>query len=133
MQVRAAAPHIRVTVEGDRIPEGIMDAIRAEFSGDQIEVRGDDDETVDALQSDWYRETVGLITPGDVIRVYRKNHGMTQAELGRRLGGAPRRRIDTIEKGRRGVSAAMAKQIADVLGISAERILNPQGKWWESG
>ena len=133
MQVRAAAPHIRVTVEGDRIPEGIMDAIRAEFSGDQIEVRGDDDETVDALQSDWYRETVGLITPGDVIRVYRKNRGMTQAELGRRLGGTPRRRIDAIEKGRRGVSAAMAKQIADVLDISAERILNPQGKWWESG
>lgn len=133
MQVRAAAPHIRVTVEGDRIPEGIMDAIRAEFSGDQIEVRGDDDETVDALQSDWYRETVGLITPGDVIRVYRKNRGMTQAELGRRLGGTARRRIDAIEKGRRGVSAATAKQIADVLGISAERILNPQGKWWESG
>lgn len=53
----------------------------------QIEVRGYDDETVDALQSDWYRETVGLITPGNVIRVYRKNRGMTQAELGRRLGG----------------------------------------------
>ena len=98
----------------------------------QIEVRGDDDETVDALQSDWYRETVGLITPGDVIRVYRKNRGMTQAELGRRLGGTARRRIDAIEKGRRGVSAATAKQIADVLSISTGRILDPQGEWWES-
>ena len=61
-----------------------------------------------------------LLRRGDVIRVYRENRGMTQAELGR-LGTA-----------RRGVNAATAEAIADVLGISAGRTLEPEGEWWKS-
>ena len=54
-----------------------------------------------------------------------------QIEVRGDWGGTARRRIDAIEKGRRGVSAATAKHIADVLGISAGRILL-KGEWWES-
>ena len=97
-----------------------------------MQVCDDQDEAVDVFQSDWYRDTGKGITPGDVIRVYRENRGMTQAELGRRLGGMARQGISAMERGRRGVSAATAEAIGDVLGISAGRILEPEGEWWKS-
>jgi len=47
--------------------------------------------------------------PGDSLRTYRENFGLTQAELGKRLGNIPRQLISNMEHGTRNISLKMAK------------------------
>ena len=125
MQVRAEAPHIKVTVEGTQVPHRLMQAIKAEFTPEQIRVYEVHQDTVDFRETEWYRETKARITPGDVIRIYRENRGWSRAKFGRLVGGFKRRHISAIEKGRRSVSIETARKLAEVLDINVHRILDP--------
>lgn len=101
----------------------IMDAVRADFSSDQIEIRDDRDETVDVFLKrlvSVYGETsyAGGCDSG-VSREPRNDSGRTGAAAGKADQCA-------------GEGAATAEAIADVLDISAGRTLEPEGEWWKS-
>ena len=49
----------------------------------------DENELVEVQDTDWYKETVVSITPGENLRAFREKFGMTQAQIGEKIGGIP--------------------------------------------
>lgn len=130
MQVRVKTPRIELAILGDKVPEGIMNAVRLEFAPDEIEIREDDDELIDVRNTNWYREEMERLTTGSVIRTYRENRGWSQAELARRaklIGG--RWYVYAIESERRGLGIRAARRLAEVLDIPVGRIIDPKNDW----
>lgn len=123
MQVRAKTPRIRVDIQGDSIPEELMDAIKKVVPEDEIEILEGDDEYVDWFDTDLHRDIEARTTPGEVMRIYRENHEWTQAELGERLGGVSRQNVSHMEQGRRPISAETAIKLSRLYGIPVERVL----------
>lgn len=78
---------------------------------------------IDIFETDWYRTIKAAMTPGDNLRIYRENLGLTQAELGKYLGGVPRQHISNMEHGRRPISLKMARKLAEVLKVSPEKFI----------
>ena len=85
-----------------------------------------DNKFVDITESSWYRETKAATSSGDAMRIYRKNHQMTQAELGEKLGAVPRQLISNMERGKRTISLATAKKLIVIFNVSVSRFLDLQ-------
>ena len=120
MQVVAKTPRINVRIEGE-IPAGLLAALKAEI-GEDLQIRDGDDEYVEVTKTDWYKE-VRLI-PGEVMAHYRAMHGLTQAQLGEKLGAVPRQHISNMETGRRPISLDMAKKLAAIFNASPVNFLD---------
>lgn len=123
MQVRVKTPRIRVDIEGEAIPNELMAAVRRVFTEDEIEIVDGDDGFVDWFDTDLHREIDARMTPGDVMRIYRENHGWTQERLGAEIGSFTRQHVSDMENGRRVISAETAIKLSRIFDISVERIL----------
>ena len=77
-----------------------------------------DEETVDIFATDWYREIQSKTTPGDTLKIYRENHGLTQAQLGEMLGGIPRQHVSNMERDIRPVSMKTSHKLARIFKVS---------------
>jgi len=119
MQVVAKTPRINLRIEGE-IPAGLLAALKAEI-GDDLQIRNGDDEYVEVTATDWYKE-VRLI-PGETLAHYRAMHGLTQAQLGEKLGNIPRQHISNMETGRRPISLEMAKKLAAIFNAAPVNFL----------
>ncbi len=117
-------PHIRIHIQG-RIPARLMTALKKEYgSGVKlVEEAEDADELVDVFKTDWYRRTKASLTPGKSLRIYRQNAKMTQAELGKRLGGLPKQFVSNMESGIRPISKNMALKLAGLFKTSVARFI----------
>jgi len=122
MQALVKTPHTDIRMLGD-IPARILDVLKSEYGG-HLKIYKGDDEYVEATETDWYREIKAQTTPGDAMRIYRENFGMTQAQLGEKLGNIPRQIVSNMEHGRRSISLANAKKIAAIFNVSASRFLD---------
>jgi DNA-binding XRE family transcriptional regulator len=60
---------------------------------------------------------------GDNLRIYRENAGLSQDELGKKLGNIPRQNISAMEKGRRGISKEIAKKLSMILKAPVSRFI----------
>ncbi len=115
-------PHIEISIKGN-IPDRLMSALEAEF-GDQVVVSEEhDDEYVDVFDTDWYREVKSRMTPGENLRIYRENHGLTQAQLGRLLGDVPRQHVSNMERAVRSISLKTARKLATLFKVSPEKFI----------
>ncbi len=83
-----------------------------------------DDEYVEVTETDWYREIKAKTTPGDAMRIYLENFGMTQAQLGEKLGNVPRQLVSNMERGKRSISLTTAKKLAAIFNVPASRFLD---------
>jgi DNA-binding XRE family transcriptional regulator len=88
----------------------------------QVEAN-EDDELVEVTSNDWYRSIRAKITPGDNMGVYRKLHGLTREELGKKLGRFSCQNISNMERGHRASSKATAKRLAELFEVSADKFL----------
>ena len=109
-------------MQGD-IPARILDVLRSEYGG-HLKVYEGDDEYMEATETGWYRYIKAQTTPGDAMRIYRENFGMTQAQLGEKLGNVPRQIVSNMERGRRSISLANAKKLAAIFNVPASRFLD---------
>jgi DNA-binding XRE family transcriptional regulator len=121
MQAVVRTPHIEINIKGE-IPEKLLSLLEEEY-GDSIQVTEDDEETVNIFDTDWYREIRSKMTPGDNLRIYRQNAGMTQAELGEKLGGIPRQHISNMERGIRSISIKTARKLARIFNVPPEKFI----------
>ena len=78
---------------------------------------------MDIFETDWYQDIRSKITPGDNLKIYRENHGLTQAKLGDILGGVPRQHISNMERGIRSISLKTARKLAKIFQISPEKFI----------
>ena len=122
MQAIVKMPHIEINIKGE-IPLRLLSVLEEEY-GENVQLAEDsDDETVDIFGTDWYREVKSKITPGDNLRIYRQNRGLTQAQLGEMLDGVPRQHISNMERGYRSISIKTARRLAKIFKVSPEKFV----------
>ena len=91
--------------------------------GQNIELVDEDEVRVKIVETDWYRKIKSATTPADAVRIYRENLGLTQAELGRKLGKYSRQNISDIEHNKRSISKEAAKKLSIIFAVPVERFL----------
>lgn len=123
MQAVAKTPRIDVRITGE-ISEKLLKTLEDECGDDLVIITDPEEEFVDAKETDWYREAKAELTPGESLRVYRQNAGLTQEALGKLLGDLPRQHISNMENGSRAISLEMAKKLAKLLHTSPTRFLD---------
>ena len=119
MQVVVKTPHVRL--EGE-VTDDLVDYLRRQFGEIEV-IEDDDDELVEVTEGHWYRSIKSTMSPGENMRAYRELHGMTQAELGAKLGAFTRQNISNMENGHRPISKAVAKRLADLFDVSVEKFI----------
>ena len=123
MQAVAKTPRIDVRITGE-ISEKLLKTLADECGDDLVIITDQDEEFVDAQETDWYREAKDELTPGESLRIYRQNAGLTQEALGKMLGDLPRQHISNMENNSRAISLDMAKKLAKLLHTSPTRFLD---------
>ena len=63
------------------------------------------------------------MTPARAMKAYRLSRGMTQVELGKKLGDVPRQHISNMEKGIRKINIELAKKLAEMFKVSVEKFI----------
>jgi DNA-binding XRE family transcriptional regulator len=115
-------PHISVKIQG-RIPPKLIDVLRDEY-GERVHlVKEADDELVDVFKTDWYKRAKARLTPGKNLRIYRQNLKMTQAALGKQLGGIPKQFVSNMENDIRPISKKMALKLAEIFEVSVAKFI----------
>lgn len=120
MQVHVKTPRIKIDMTGD-IPESILSAVKKEF-GRNVRIENDDEYLV-ADETLWYRTTMENMTPARALKAHRISRGLTQTELGNRLGGLPRQHISNMENGSRKINIELAKKLAELFEVSVEKFI----------
>jgi DNA-binding XRE family transcriptional regulator len=108
-------------IRGD-IPQNTIKYLKKEF-GSSFEILQDENELIDIFKTDWFSKIHKNTRPGDSIKIYRQNHGLTQAELGEKLGHLTKQNISDMENGRRGISKNTAKKLSAIFDVPVERFL----------
>ena len=115
-------PLTKIRIKG-RIPNKLIDVLVQEY-GTNVQITPDsEDEKLDVFQTDWYKRIKEKLTPGTYMKVFRQNKNMTQAELGKALGGLPRQHISNMEKGSRPISKRIALKLAKFFDVSVEKFI----------
>ncbi len=118
-------PHTKQTlfeVKGD-IPSQVLQYLTQTF-GQDVEVCDPDEERVDIFSTSWYHQVSTQTTPGEILKIYRENQGMSQAELGHQLGTTwTRQKVSDLEHNRRHVSKDIGKKLGQIFGVPVERFL----------
>jgi len=93
-------PHTDIRIKGS-IPNKLIELLLQEY-GKSVKITGDNpDEKLDVFRTDWYRNIKKKLTPGAYLRIFRQNSHMTQADLGKAIGGLPRQHVSNMENGSR--------------------------------
>jgi DNA-binding XRE family transcriptional regulator len=121
MRVHVKTPHIKIDIEGE-IPESILAIVKKEY-GKKAKIDDDDNQYEVATETEWYKELKSKMKPGDYMKGYRISRGMTQVELGKKLGSIPRQHISNMEKGIRKINIELAKKLAEIFEVSIEKFI----------
>ncbi len=119
MQVHVKTPRTKINIEG-AVSVKLLKVLKEDF-GDKLII--EDDEYELAKKMDWYKKISAEMKPKDHMRVYRETRGLTQDQLGKRLGGISRHHISDMENGRRPIGKEVAKKLAEVFNTSVEKFL----------
>ena len=122
MQAVVKTPHIEVSIKG-MIPQKLISLLKEEYGEEVKVIDNDDDKLVNVFETPWYKNIKEVLTPGEVMRIYRENRAMTQTSLGELMGGIPRQHISNMENGKRPISLNTAKKLAKLFNIPIERLL----------
>jgi DNA-binding XRE family transcriptional regulator len=111
-----------VRIKG-QISKKLIEVLIAEYGKDIQFTRDPEDELVDVFQTDWYKKTKKTMTPGIYMKIFRENRNMTQAQLGKKLGGMPRQHVSNMENGLRPISKKIALKLSEVFDVSVEKFI----------
>ena len=118
MQAAVKAHRTKFKVEGD-IPGWLLDELKKRYSK-SLQVT--EDESINIRDSGWFAST--KVSPGEAVRLLRRNRGLSQVELAHKLGLTVRKsHVSDMERGRREISKAMAKKLAAIFSTSVERFI----------
>ncbi len=96
--------------------------MKKEYGKDLI-IKENEDEYVDIFSTNWHKKMEQQASPGDNLRMYRENAGLTQEELGKKLGRVPRQNVSAMEKGKRGISKELARKLSHVFHVPVDRFV----------
>jgi len=113
-------PRIKIDIEGE-ISKNHLSLLKKEY-GKYVHVHGND-EYINILDTPWFKKMKSHMTPGVNLRIYRKNRGLTQVQLGELLGDIPKQHISNMENGTRQISLKTAKRLAKIFNVSVEKFV----------
>ncbi len=119
MQVHVKTPRTRINIDGN-ISKKLLKVLKEDY-GDSLII--EDDEWIDITETRWYKKAKDGMKPNDYMRSYRESRGMTQDQLGKKLGGISRQNISGMENGRRSIGKEVAKKLADIFNTSVEKFI----------
>jgi len=108
-------------VKGE-IPSHVLSYLEQSF-GQDVEVIEKDQGYINIFETEWFKEIQKEITPGDILRIYRENLGMSQAKLAKKIGKFTRQKVSDMEHNRRSISKEMARKLSQIFGVPVERFL----------
>jgi DNA-binding XRE family transcriptional regulator len=116
-------PLTKIRIKG-RISNKLIDVLIQEYGKSVQITRDSEDEKLDVFQTDWYKKVKQKLTPGTYVKVFRQNRNMTQADLGKALGGIPRQNVSNMENGSRPISKKIALKLAKLFDVSVEKFIS---------
>ena len=105
------------------IPKNVIEYFQQEYGSAFEIIEEKENELIDIFETDWFKRMSTSITPGESIRIYRQNMGLTQEELGKKLGNYTRQHISDMENLRRSISKEVAKKLSKLFNVPVERFL----------
>jgi ribosome-binding protein aMBF1 (putative translation factor) len=115
---RIKTPPINLRFRRDT-PGRILIEVRKRYASYLVE----DDPLMDWHTTDLHEKIVTSMKPGDWVFHLRDANGLTQEELGQKLGNVSGSRISDWEGNRRAVSKSIAKKLSALFGVSSERFI----------
>jgi DNA-binding XRE family transcriptional regulator len=116
-------PLTKIRIKG-RVPNKLIDLLAEEY-GNALQITPDpEDEKMDVFRTDWYKNIKKRLSPGSYLKVFRQNKNMTQAELGKALGGLPRQHISNMENGIRPIGKKTALKLSKLFDVSVEKFIS---------
>lgn len=122
MQALVKMPHIDIRITG-AIPPKILNILKVEYGENLKLIESEDDESVDAFETDWFKAIEKELSPASNMKFYRQLYHLTQEELGKMLGGIPKQHISNMENGKRPISKKTAKQLSQLFDLPLERFI----------
>jgi DNA-binding XRE family transcriptional regulator len=122
MQAVVKTPHTEIIIKGN-ISEKVLSTLMEEYGRAFHIIENKDDGLVNVFEIEWYKSVKAKTLSGDFLRIYRMNKGLTQAELGKKLGGIPRQHISNMERGQRSISINIARKLSEIMNVSVERFI----------
>jgi DNA-binding XRE family transcriptional regulator len=112
----AKTPHIDLRIRGS-ISVPVLRTLKREY-GTALKVMPDaDDETVDWFSTELSKKIAARLSPGNCVKIYRENLGLTQEGLGAKLG-VKGSFVSDIEHDRRAISKEKAKILSKLFHVS---------------
>jgi DNA-binding XRE family transcriptional regulator len=115
-------PLINIHIRG-RIPTRLVTVLKKEYGNKVKLTEEDDDELVDVFQTDWYKRIKKTLTPGTNLKIYRQNLGLTQEQLGAKLGNLPKQFVSNMENGIRPISKKTALKLSKIFKVSVAKFI----------
>ena len=81
----------------------------------------DDEEPVEIIKSDWFKEIESKTTPVESLKLLRTTFGYTQQQLADKVG-ITKQQISSMERGREPVGRKMTHRLANALGTSYKNL-----------
>ncbi|MFQ5787976.1 MAG: helix-turn-helix transcriptional regulator [Thermodesulfobacteriota bacterium] len=104
------------------IPHEVIGYLKKKY-GRNVEVVEEDKEFVNIFDTKWYKEITISTMPGEVLKIYRENIGLSQTDLGKKLGKFTRQKISDMENGKRNISKEVAKKLSRLFRVPIERFI----------
>lgn len=101
-------------------PSRVLQDLRRRYSRYLVER---EDKAVDYFKTDLHKKVSATMTPGLWVRHLREAHGLSQAQLGEKMGGVKASRISDWENNQRAVSKTAAKGLSKLFGVPADRFI----------
>ena len=115
-----------LTIKG-QIPKWMISRLKKEYKARLIiqddEDKIEKDDFVNVFETEWFSSIDSQMAPGENLKIYRENAGLTQTELGKKLGNVPRQNISLMEKGKRGISKETAKKLSKLFKVPVSRFI----------
>lgn len=117
--MRVVVKRPALVIEGKDIPPELLDFLRSKYKSVTL-IADANDEVAESMPL--YAEMTAE-TPAANIRFYRERDGLTQSELGRRIGRFSRQAVSDMEHGRRAISKAVARRLAQLFAVPVDKFL----------
>jgi len=115
-------PHTDILVRVRGAKKEMVVSVLREHGIDSEIVEDDDEVLDDFFTTDLYRRTEAETTDGERLKIIRGLAKMSQAALAEKAGFSPQR-VSDMERGRRGISIAAARRLAEAMGVTAAEIV----------
>jgi DNA-binding XRE family transcriptional regulator len=109
-------------IKGD-IPKNVIEYLQQQYGSFFEVIEENENELIDIFETGWFKNADQSSMPGESARIYRQNLGLTQEELGKKLGNYTKQYISDIEHSRRSISKDVAKKLSRIFNVPVERFL----------